>query len=96
MLRSDLGVLTGHAYTVTKLSVSLCKNAYTSWEKHNILSTKDWGTSVGGKETLTSNQALPSEAYQLTKEGAEKVTLEFVKGELIAVNGKKTNRLITL
>jgi argininosuccinate synthase len=33
-----------------------------------------WGTSVGGKETLTSHQALPSEAYpsQLV-EGEEKV-----------------------
>jgi argininosuccinate synthase len=32
-----------------------------------------WGTSVGGKETLTSHQALPSEAYpsQLVK-GEEK------------------------
>jgi argininosuccinate synthase len=47
-----------------------------------------WGTSVGGKETLTS---LPSEAYpsQLIKQGEEKVTLEFNKGELVAVNGKR-------
>jgi argininosuccinate synthase len=33
-----------------------------------------WGTSVGGKETLTSNQALPSEAYpSQTKEGKKKL-----------------------
>ncbi|MBW8685119.1 argininosuccinate synthase [Chitinophaga rhizophila] len=49
-----------------------------------------WGTSVGGKETLTSDGFLPEEAWptQLTKEGLEKVSLQFVKGELTGVNGK--------
>ncbi len=49
-----------------------------------------WGTSVGGKETLTSNEGLPDEAWptQLSKEGSEKVTLEFKQGELVAVNDK--------
>lgn len=49
-----------------------------------------WGTSVGGKETLTSDGFLPEEAWptQLTKEGTEKVSLQFVKGELTGVNGK--------
>lgn len=49
-----------------------------------------WGTSVGGKETLTSNGFLPEEAWptQLTKEGAEQVKLTFVKGELTGVNDK--------
>ncbi|MEX8546534.1 MAG: argininosuccinate synthase [Mucilaginibacter sp.] len=49
-----------------------------------------WGTSVGGKETLTSHEGLPDEAWptQLTKEGSEKVTLEFKQGELIAINEK--------
>jgi argininosuccinate synthase len=37
------------------------------------------GTSVGGKETLTSNQPLPSEAFSTTKKGEEKVTLQFEK-----------------
>lgn len=47
-----------------------------------------WGTSVGGKETLTSNEGLPEAAWptQLTKDGSEKLTLEFAKGELIGVN----------
>ena len=47
-----------------------------------------WGTSVGGKETLTSNGFLPEEAWptQLTKNDAEQVTLKFVKGELTGVN----------
>lgn len=47
-----------------------------------------WGTSVGGKETLTSHEGLPDDAWptQLSKEGSEKVTLEFKKGELVAIN----------
>jgi argininosuccinate synthase len=47
-----------------------------------------WGTSVGGKETLTSHEGLPDDAWptQLTKEGSEKVTLEFKEGELVSVN----------
>ena len=62
-----------------------------SWEKAQYSINKGlWGTSVGGKETLTSNLPLPSEAYpsQLTKDGEEKVTLQFEKGQLVAVNGK--------
>ncbi len=52
-----------------------------------------WGTSVGGKETLTSHEGLPDDAWptQLTKEGSEKVTLEFKQGELIAVNDETFN-----
>lgn len=48
-----------------------------------------WGTSIGGKETLQSNQTLPEEAYptQMTASGTETLTLNFVKGELNAVNG---------
>lgn len=50
-----------------------------------------WGTSVGGDETLTSKNSLPSEAYpsELSKKEKEKVVLSFSKGELIAVNYKK-------
>jgi argininosuccinate synthase len=52
-----------------------------------------WGTSVGGKETLSSHLPLPDAAYpsQPTKSGSEKLELEFEKGELIAVNGQKFN-----
>lgn len=47
-----------------------------------------WGTSVGGKETLTSNGFLPEEAFptQLTKQDPEQVKLKFEKGELVGVN----------
>ena len=49
-----------------------------------------WGTSIGGKETLHSNQTLPEEAYptHLQKEGEETITLEFLKGQLRGVNGR--------
>lgn len=49
-----------------------------------------WGTSIGGKETLKSDQTLPEDAYpsQMIAEGEETLTLDFVKGELSGVNGK--------
>jgi len=49
-----------------------------------------WGTSIGGKETLTSDQTLPESAYpsQLKEKGEKEVVLEFVQGELKAVDGK--------
>jgi argininosuccinate synthase len=47
-----------------------------------------WGTSVGGKETLTSRQTLPETAYptQLDKADELDITLEFFKGEPIKLN----------
>ncbi|PKG42067.1 argininosuccinate synthase [Psychroflexus sp. MES1-P1E] len=52
-----------------------------------------WGTSVGGKETLTSQNPLPESAYpsQLEKEVGEKITLSFEKGELVALNSTKNS-----
>ncbi|MEM8896199.1 MAG: argininosuccinate synthase domain-containing protein, partial [Bacteroidota bacterium] len=49
-----------------------------------------WGTSVGGKETLTSDQYLPEEAFpfQVTKEAPMKVKIGFEKGEALQLNGK--------
>lgn len=55
-----------------------------------------WGTSIGGKETLKSNQTLPESAYpsQLTKKDPEMLTIEFVNGEIDGVNGKRyTNKV---
>lgn len=48
-----------------------------------------WGTSVGGKETLSSKGILPEKAWptQVTKTGSEEVKLSFEKGELRSVNG---------
>ena len=47
-----------------------------------------WGTSVGGKETLSSKGILPEEAWptQVTKTEGEEVKLSFEKGELKKVN----------
>jgi argininosuccinate synthase len=49
-----------------------------------------WGTSVGGKETLSSKGILPEEAWptQVTKTGSEEVKLSFEKGELKKLNDK--------
>ena len=49
-----------------------------------------WGTSVGGKETLSSKGMLPEEAWptQLSKHDPEEIKLHFEKGELKKVNDK--------
>jgi argininosuccinate synthase len=50
-----------------------------------------WGTSVGGKETLTSDQFLPEAAWptQVTKTEPETITLTFEHGEIKAVAGER-------
>jgi argininosuccinate synthase len=47
-----------------------------------------WGTSVGGKETLTSHQTLPESAWptQVSKTNPEEISITFSKGEIVAVN----------
>lgn len=49
-----------------------------------------WGTSIGGKETLSSNSTLPEHAWPqaLEKSGEEEITLHFNKGELYGINNK--------
>ena len=49
-----------------------------------------WGTSVGGKETLTSGKSLPEEAYpsQLKEKNEQVIELGFEKGELVSLNGE--------
>jgi argininosuccinate synthase len=62
-------------------------------KSHYSINKGLWGTSVGGKETLSSKGTLPEEAWptQVTKTGSEEVKLHFVKGELNKVNDKKFN-----
>jgi argininosuccinate synthase len=50
-----------------------------------------WGTSVGGKETLSSKGMLPEEAWptQVTETGTRDLKLGFEKGELVTVDDKK-------
>ncbi|MEI9945528.1 MAG: argininosuccinate synthase domain-containing protein [Chitinophagaceae bacterium] len=49
-----------------------------------------WGTSVGGRETLSSKGMLPEEAWptQVSETGSQEVKLGFEKGELKTVNDK--------
>jgi len=62
-----------------------------SWEKSKYSINQGlWGTSVGGVETLKSSGVLPEEAYpsQVTAFGTERITLGFVKGEPVSINGE--------
>jgi argininosuccinate synthase len=51
-----------------------------------------WGTSVGGKETLTSNLGLPEEAWptQVTETEPKTLELTFEKGELVGIDNENT------
>ncbi|CAM3207393.1 argininosuccinate synthase [Empedobacter stercoris] len=63
-----------------------------SWEQAKYSINRGiWGTSVGGVETLTSNQALPEEAYptQLSRTEPSVIEIEFEKGIPTALDGKK-------
>ena len=57
-----------------------------------------WGTSIGGRETLTSDQGLPAEAYPspLQREGSEELVLTFERGELARVNGESAPSPVAL
>ncbi|WP_341659421.1 argininosuccinate synthase domain-containing protein [Blattabacterium cuenoti] len=76
--------------------VSIC------WDQAKYSINKGiWGTSIGGKETLTSYHDFPEEAYQkkLKRKKSENLELEFEKGELVSVNqekGKATKNIIKI
>ena len=62
-----------------------------SWEKSKYSINQGlWGTSVGGVETLKSSGVLPEEAYpsQVTAHDTQRITLGFVKGEPVSINGE--------
>lgn len=64
----------------------------TDWEKSKYSINKGlWGTSIGGKETLTASEPLPEEAFPstATKTKSETLTIGFEKGEIVSVNGIK-------
>jgi argininosuccinate synthase len=68
------------------------KGVVQDWTKSTYSINKGiWGTSVGGKETLTSDKYLPESAFptQVTKTGSEEIELSFEKGELKGVNADK-------
>ncbi|MEY3854658.1 MAG: Argininosuccinate synthase [Bacteroidota bacterium] len=67
------------------------KGVVQEWHKAAYSINKGlWGTSVGGKETLTSNGYLPEEAWptQLTKSSPEKISLQFKNGEFVGIDGE--------
>ena len=60
------------------------------WKKAEYSINKGiWGTSIGGKETLHSNETIPESAYpsQLEEKEPRKIELVFDKGELVAMDG---------
>ena len=65
------------------------KGVVQDWTKSQYSINKGmWGTSVGGKETLTSNQYLPDAAFPtpVTKTTSEELELTFEKGELVGID----------
>ncbi len=68
------------------------KGVVRDWTKTEYSINKGiWGTSVGGKETLTSHGYLPESAFptQVSKTEPEELVIEFKKGEPVGVNGEK-------
>jgi len=66
------------------------------WEKAAYSINKGiWGTSVGGKETLSSSAPLPEEAFpsQLNESEPQKLKLTFMKGELKGIDGKEMDSI---
>jgi argininosuccinate synthase len=77
----------------------LLERGYHVKEKTTLYSINDgiWGTTIGGKETTSSDQPLPFEAFPHLKspesfaEPAEELTLTFTNGLPIAINGNQLN-----
>ena len=68
------------------------KGVADNWEKKAYSINKGlWGTSICGRETLSSDRWLPEEAYpsQLMKDGEEFLEVRFEKGEPVEVNGEQ-------
>ena len=73
-----------------EIAYLIAKGVVREWHKSTYSINKGlWGTSVGGKETLTSNQYLPESAFptQVTATEPVEMSLYFEKGEISGVNG---------
>lgn len=57
-----------------------------------------WGTSVGGRETLTSRHPLPEDAYptQLIRKDRESVEITFAEGHPVGLNGRNYDHPVEL
>ena len=67
-----------------------------NWDKVEYSINKGiWGTSVGGKETLSSSEELPPEAYPtpMEKSGFETLSIGFEQGEPVSLNGQQLEPL---
>ncbi len=61
------------------------------WEKAQYSINQGlWGTTIGGRETLTSSHPLPETAYptKITGEVPENIRLHFTSGEFTGLNGQ--------
>jgi argininosuccinate synthase len=70
-----------------------------NWSKVEYSINKGiWGTSVGGKETLSSSDELPSEAYPtaMEKTGTETISIGFDHGEPVSLNGQNLEPLVVI
>jgi argininosuccinate synthase len=70
-----------------------------NWSKVEYSINKGiWGTSVGGKETLSSGSELPEKAYptKMIKSGTTTVSLDFDQGEPVGLNGKTLEPLVVI
>jgi argininosuccinate synthase len=75
------------------------KGIQMDWSKVKYSINKGiWGTSVGGKETLTSTDELPEEAYPtpVEKSGSETLTIGFDEGEPVSLNGINYEPLVVI
>ena len=67
------------------------KGVKQDWQKSKYSINKGlWGTSVGGEQTLTSDQTLPDEAFPtaLSKNDTKKIKLHFKQGEICGIDDK--------
>ena len=75
------------------------KGIQMDWSKVKYSINKGiWGTSVGGKETLTSTDELPEEAYPtpVERSGSEILTIGFEEGEPVSLNGINYEPLVVI
>ncbi len=70
-----------------------------NWDKAKYSINKGlWGTSIGGAETLTSNEVLAENAYPdaMVKTKPQSIELEFEKGEIIGIDGRKMDSVTAI
>ena len=81
--------------------ISYLKEAGLQWDSEKSIYSINkgiWGTSIGGKETLTSHLPLPDKAYpsQPQQEQALSLAIQYEKGVPVGLNGRPFNTPIDL